>query len=77
MQTIQVHLVTWLPYTVAEMVCYCEDNGDCYTIFLNANLSHERLIKAYHHAMSHIDNNDFESMLPVQEIEAIRHYERV
>ena len=73
MQTIQVHLVTWLPYTVAEMVCYCGEEGECYTIFLNANLTHERLCEAYDHALAHIENNDFDSIVPVQDIELIRH----
>ena len=36
-----------------------ENSDGSYTVFLNARLSHDRLIEAYRHALAHIDNEDF------------------
>lgn len=49
------------------------ENEDCsYTILLNAHLSYDEQLKAYHHAMSHIMNGDFQKK-DVQSIEAHAH----
>lgn len=55
---------------VAEMVRQNEDGS--YTILLNAKMSHERLQKAYLHALGHITHNDFEKS-DIQEIEYEAH----
>ena len=45
---------------------------DSYTIFLNARLSHDGQLKAYQHALNHINNEDFEKT-DVQSIELQAH----
>lgn len=45
---------------------------DTYTIFLNARLSLDGQIKAYQHALNHINNKDFEKS-DVQSIELQAH----
>lgn len=42
---------------VGEQITANSDGS--YTIFLNARLSHERQLEAYTHALSHIQNEDF------------------
>lgn len=37
-----------------------KNKDDSYTILLNARLSSEKQMKCYLHALSHINNNDFE-----------------
>ncbi len=58
-----------LPNGINEAVTPCIDG---YTIYINANLSLEEQYKAYHHAMWHIQNDDF-SKDNVQEIETDAH----
>ena len=53
-----------------EMVVENEDGS--FTIIINARLSHASQLKAYQHAMSHIEKNDFEKA-DVQAIESIAH----
>ena len=53
-----------------EMVVPNEDGS--YTIFINAGLNRESQLKAYEHAMKHIENDDFQKT-DVQEIEYIAH----
>lgn len=53
-----------------EMVVENEDGS--YTVIINSRLSHRSQLDAYHHAMSHIQNNDFEK-IDVQTIEAAAH----
>lgn len=53
-----------------EMVT--ENSDGSYSIFINARLSSECQLKAYEHALTHINNNDFEKA-DVQQIEAIAH----
>lgn len=43
-----------------------------YTIFLNARHSYETQLESYYHAISHIENNDFEKS-DVQQIEHDAH----
>ncbi len=53
-----------------EMVVSNED--DSYTILINARLSHDEQFKAYQHALSHINNGDFEKS-DIQSIEYKAH----
>lgn len=58
-----------LPDRVDEMVTPCIDG---YTVYLNARLSYAGRVRAYLHAMRHIERNDFEEA-NVQEIETETH----
>ena len=53
-----------------EMVVQNEDGS--YTVLINAKLSQDGQIKAYQHALKHIDNGDFEKT-DVQTIELQAH----
>lgn len=53
-----------------EMVSLNDDGS--YTILINARLSYDGQLKAYEHAIKHINNNDFEKD-SVQEIEFVAH----
>lgn len=53
-----------------EMVVPNEDGS--YTILINSRLSYDSQLKAYKHAMRHINNNDFEKS-DVQPIECSAH----
>ena len=53
-----------------EMVIENEDGS--YTVLINSRLSHRSQLDAYNHAMSHIQNNDFEK-IDIQTIEAEAH----
>ena len=53
-----------------EMVVSNEDGS--YTILINAKLSHDEQMKAYQHALNHINNGDFEKS-DIQNIEAQAH----
>lgn len=53
-----------------EMVAYNEDGS--YTILINARLSYASQLKAYEHAMRHINENDFQKE-DVQTIEYTAH----
>lgn len=55
MDRIFVYLVEMEP-GIHEYVTTCLEG---YTIYLDKNLTHERLIEAYNHALSHIENGDF------------------
>lgn len=69
MDDIYVYIVD-MPTTAAEMIMPC--NGG-YTIYLNARLSYQDRVKAYLHALGHVERNDFEKE-NVQEIEMEAHY---
>jgi hypothetical protein len=60
-----------LPNKVHEAVTPCFGG---YTIYINNKLDEESSIKAYNHALKHINNNDFEKN-DVQQIEREAHYE--
>ncbi len=51
-----------------------KNSDDSYTIFLNARLSYESRLKSYHHALKHIQEDDF-CKEDVQEIESKSHKE--
>ena len=54
----------------SEMVTENEDGS--YTIFVNARLSQDGRMRAYQHAMKHIQGNDFQKD-DIQQIEASAH----
>lgn len=68
MGDVYVYIVD-LPDRVDEMVTPCIDG---YTVYLNARLTYAGRVRAYHHAMRHIERNDFERA-NVQEIETETH----
>ena len=53
-----------------EAVTRNED--DTYTVFLNARLSREMQLKAYMHALTHIQNGDFDKS-DADQIELVAH----
>lgn len=58
------------PNSGKEMVVENEDGS--FTILINSKLSYDGQIKAYNHAMKHIQNNDFQKK-NVQIIETMAH----
>lgn len=68
MDDIFVYIVD-LPDGIAEMVAPCFGG---FTIYLNARLSYQDRVRAYTHAMEHVERNDFEKE-DVQKIEAEAH----
>lgn len=56
MDDIYVYIVD-MPTTATEMVMPCLDG---YTIYLNAKLTHEDRVKAYQHALYHVEHRDWE-----------------
>ncbi len=68
MDDIYVYIVD-MPTSAAEMIMPC--NGG-YTIYLNARLSYQDRVKAYLHAIGHVERNDFEKG-DVQKIEMEAH----
>ena len=68
MAEVYVYIVD-LPDQVDEMVTPCLDG---YTVYLNARLSYSGRVRAYHHAIRHIERNDFEAE-NVQKIEEEAH----
>ena len=59
-----------MPTTTAETVT--ENSDGSFTIFINSRLSYERQLKAYAHAIKHIESGDFEKH-SVQSIEYQTH----
>lgn len=72
MDNIYVYLVD-LPTTVPEMVAPCCGG---FTIYLNARLSYQDRVKAYLHALGHVERNDWEKN-DVQLIEKEAHEEEI
>ena len=75
MEYVRVIICDCLPVTVRGVTAYYYDDDGMpyYTIFINAKLSNKMQFAAYKHEISHIDNRDFSSMIPVENIETIRH----
>lgn len=75
MEYIRVVLCEWLPIAVRGLTAYFYDDDGMpyYTIFINANLSDQAQCDAYDHEMAHINNNDFHLMIPVDNLEVVRH----
>ena len=55
------------------VLCRYEDGENYYTIVINENLSEAAQIRTIRHEIAHIAHNDFDSDMPIGEIEAIRH----
>lgn len=68
MDNVYVYIVD-LPDRVDEMVAPCIDG---YTVYLNARLSCAGRVKAYRHALRHIERNDWNKS-SVQDIENDAH----
>lgn len=68
MDDIYVYIVD-MPTTASEMIMPCSCG---FTIYLNAKLSYQDRVKAYLHAMKHIERNDWEKH-DIQEIEKEAH----
>lgn len=64
-----------LPLSIRGFVTQTfDDNGEAfYTICLNTAFNAEVQYRTFRHEIAHIAHNDFESDLPIGEIEAIRH----
>ena len=69
MDEIYLYIVD-IPGTAREMVVPCCDG---YTVYIDVKLSYSEKLDAYHHAMEHIRNNDWQSKLTVDVIEEQRH----
>ena len=46
---------------------------DFYNIYVNTSLNYEQCIKATQHELNHIIEDDFFSLLPIDELERLRH----
>jgi len=68
MNDIFVYIVD-LPPSIPELIAPC-DSG--FTIYLNARLSYHDRVRAYTHALQHVERNDWERN-DVQKIEADSH----
>ena len=58
-----------LPEGINEMIAPC-DGG--YTLYIDKRLSEDGLLRAYHHAVLHVSNNDWDKP-DVQTIERTAH----
>ena len=67
MDYINTNIVDIPDTQIHEFVTENPDGG--HSVFINARLSHSGQLKAYDHAMKHIQRNDFEKA-DVQRIEA-------
>ena len=54
-------------------LCRFDDGESYYTIVINENLSEEARERTFNHEISHIERGDFESDIPIDEIERMRH----
>lgn len=70
MNEVYVKLIDMKTTKIAETVTANADGS--YSIFINSRFNRERQEKAYRHALSHIENNDFEGY-DVGIIETNRH----
>lgn len=61
-----------LPTSINEMVVPCVDG---YTIYISSRLSKAEQESAYLHAITHIQNGDFEDVYDVQKVELQAHKE--
>lgn len=71
---VNVVVIDFKSYKGKEMVSINEDGN--YTILINARLSYDGQLKAYEHAMKHIENDDFQEN-DVQSIEYKAHQEDI
>lgn len=70
MDNVFVYIIAMDPLVKEQVV----SNPDgTFSVFINDYLSHERRIKAYNHALSHIRNGDFDKNADVDSIECEAH----
>jgi len=77
MDDVFVYLRSDLPDKVKELVTPCAEG---YTVYINAKLDNEHRMKAYEHALRHIESGDFDTdcIKDVQTIETdVRAPERI
>lgn len=74
MERIQVHLIDF-PCTIRGLTVYYydEDGTVYYTILINSRLCDQMHCATYDHEIAHINNHDFDKMMPVEDLEAFRH----
>lgn len=74
MEGINVYVLD-LPCRVKGMTVYSngQDGQSYFTIIINARMDAGTQHETFIHEMKHIDNQDFDSMVPADRIEAIRH----
>ncbi len=73
MEMVKVYLID-LPERVHGLTIYQFDDGQgYYTIIINSRLSCDMQAAAYDHEIHHINNNDFDNMYHVSEMELLRH----
>lgn len=74
MERVEVRLID-LPTSIRGFTAYTEDDtGEpVFTIILNARLDLCAQMRTYKHEVQHINNADFDSMIPADRIEAVRH----
>lgn len=52
-------IVVLIPLDSNVLECVVPNPDDTFTVFLNVNVSDERRLEAYRHALKHILNDDF------------------
>lgn len=62
-----------LPERVKGMTVRTFDGEECYTIVINSKLNMEQRLATYKHELEHYKDSDFDSAVPVDVIENIRH----
>lgn len=74
MERVEVRLIN-LPTSIRGFTAYTEDDtGEpVFTIILNARMDLNTQTRAYKHEVQHINNADFDSMIPADQLEAARH----
>ena len=74
MECVKVMLMS-LPCRVHGLTVYYMDTDgqEYYTILLNSHDSAERNCQTYDHEIKHINNGDFDMMIPIEELETERH----
>lgn len=74
MERVEVRLID-LPTSIRGFTAYTEDydEGPVFTIILNARMDLNTQMRAYEHELNHINKMDFDSMVPADKIETIRH----
>ena len=75
MEIEKIRVILWdLPAHIRGMTTRTFDGGEeFYTIWLNKNLDHESLCRAYDHEMRHIEAQDMDHSEDIQYLEVRRH----
>lgn len=70
MEYVRVHLLD-LPGTIKGFTVKIDE--DSFDIFINAHLCNEAQCQVYDHEINHINNNDFDHMYNVNQLEELAH----